>query len=389
MLKLITRIILLFTCLLFRLYACPRCPAEQRPPKLTSKRPISGLLTPGRSRNQPSNSPDRGKDTSESPESSVSPSTQGGPPPPSLNVPPQMYDPKCKPKGLIDGLTKFFTPTNRRKSRSSSQSSAMGFYPIKQTLKPKSVAPKLESEAPIIESEAPIIECKPDDEESKASSVTTSPTPTKEVPPQLTLNTKNQKTPSQAAEDNKSHSNSSSPHSQLRTGSSQLKGLFDGLSHLYAAPTEPRKRGLYGIPPVYVPPKRMRKSSLPSTTTGPPEAAGAASKEEPSTPEGKITPTKIKSLMKTRSGLSASASKIVKKAKALGNKKKGISMAQKFASVKKGTAAAKTEVSPTTQNTKAETMSVKEEEKKSNEPVATTSSALPPGKPACAWSSYL
>ncbi len=371
--------IYLYVCLLLilqfnsRLYACPRCPPDQRPPKLTSKGPVAGLLTPGRSRNQPSNSPDRGKDTSKSPEAShVSPSNHDGPPPPSLHVPPQMYDPKCKPKGLIDGLTKFFTPTNRRKSRSSSQSS-MGFYPIKQTLKPKSTIT-----APKLESEAPILECKPDDQESKESST---PTPTKDVPPQLTLNTKDQKMPSQAAEDNKSHSNSSSPHSQImRTGSSQLKGLFDGLSHLYAAPTEPRKRGLYGIPPVYVPPKRARKSSLPSATSEPLEAAeGAASKEEPSTPEGKITPTKPK--MKTRGGLSASASKIVKKARAMGSKKKGPSMAEKFASVKKNSVA-KAEVSPT-QSTKTETKTEVKREEKMIEPVASTSTALPPGKQAC------
>ncbi len=120
----------------------------------------------------------------------------------------------------------------------------------------------------------------------------------------------------QAAED-KSHSNSSSPHSQImRTGSSQLKSLFDGLSHLYAAPTEPRKRGLYGFPPIYSPQKRPRK-----------------------TPVEKVSPNgsnnKKGGSLKSRGGLSASASKIVKKARAAMGSKKTRSVGATVASVQR------------------------------------------------------
>ena len=304
-----------------------------------------------------------------------------------------MYDPKLKPKGLIDGLTKFFTPTNRRKSRSSSQS-GMGFYPVRRynlKFKPKT-APKLKSEAPVLK-------CKPDDQESvETPSSTSSPTLTKDVPPQLLLNTKEEKTPSLSTED-KSNSNSSSPHSQLmRTGSSQLKGLFDGLSHLYAAPTEPRKRGMYGLPPVYVPPKRARKSSAPSTTPGHQEGQEASSEGSSTPPEGKITPTKLRSLMKSRSGLSASASKLVKKARAIGSKKKGPSMAEKFASAakKNGKALIKSEgksnikkevmaaavATPKTEDSKEGVMKMEEGTTATTSSVASTSSQ-PPGKTAC------
>nr|XP_054774212.1 uncharacterized protein LOC129282306 [Lytechinus pictus] len=302
----------------------------------------------------------------------VSPALTGIPPA-------DIYD-RLKPKGLIDGLSRFFTPTNRRKSRSSSQSSA--FYamrPFRPKVKHKSESDRdavfsaaVKSRSDLLNKEkekkdnegdkvgdAPVIEVKVEKDDKVVRTAKDDVKHTKdakESPPSLSPSLK--KLATQASEDTRSHSNSSSPHSQMmRTGNMQLKGLFDGLSHLYVAPASPRKRGL---PPVYAAPKRVRKMHLdmfgndddmfkvPAAEESPAlskasESPSVSPSVSPSPPlstdttpvKGQLTP-KNRKLKKMKGGLTASASKIVKKARAMGSKKekKGVALSKRWAAMK-------------------------------------------------------
>lgn len=244
-------------------------------------------------------------------------------------------NPANKPKGLVDGLSRFFTPTNVRKSRSSAQAS-FGFYPISSSSSSSAlVLDKLQ-------------------EKVKAKETDTFPKPkeSKVARARKVSRLENlplvQKfaSPVAAADDARSHSNSSSPHSQMmRTGNAQLKGLFDGLSHLYAAPSSPRKRGLYGLPPVYAPRKRPRKmsASSPEPPTSPPPPPPAPLPVLDATAEKVEEETKVNLVVtnntskKARSGLSVSASRLVRKAKDIEKKrkKKKMKMKEKAKKLKK------------------------------------------------------
>lgn len=241
-------------------------------------------------------------------------------------------NPINKPKGLVDGLSRFFTPTNVRKSRSSAQAS-FGFYPI--TSSSLSLSDKLQDKAKDKE-KAKEAETFPKPKESKVAKA-------KKVNRLENLPLVQKLTPP-AADDARSHSNSSSPHSQMmRTGNAQLKGLFDGLSHLYAAPSSPRKRGLYGLPPVYAPPKRPRKMSasspeppmMPPSPPLPIPPVVDLVEEEKAVEETKVTASVKKPSKKARSGLSASASRLVRKAKDIEKKKKKKKMKEKAKKLKK------------------------------------------------------
>ncbi|XP_071953852.1 uncharacterized protein [Antedon mediterranea] len=206
-----------------RLFNCPRCPPEDRPLRKhkRSKTVSNGTPSVPSSKSLHNSESDGDVFTDE-----------------------RLFDSSAQPKGLIDGLSQFFTPSNQRKSRSSSLS-MLGFIPIRN--KPKKTVFHRQTSEEL-------------------------PSSTTKIKPKIPIRLQ----PSNGNDETRSHSNSSSPHSEIRNlGSSQLKGLFDGLSHLYAT-SEPRKRGLYGLPPVYAPHKRFKKDGnfllfqqeeIPHTTT--------------------------------------------------------------------------------------------------------------------------
>lgn len=120
-----------------------------------------------------------------------------------------------KPKGLIDGLSRFFTPSNKRKSRVSlSALEANGESGIK-----------------------PLGKSKISQNHSKS---------------QQAANKLIRKSKILQANKVRRRKLGGPP------GSGQLKSLFDGLSHLFTAPGETRKRTV----PMYSQPRRMRKIKI-------------------------------------------------------------------------------------------------------------------------------
>lgn len=114
-----------------RQYACPRCPADCRPAKpLKKKKHKLGLLTSDSSSSSGSSgtgllaatgttspshdSAEQQQQQQQHPADLPSPTLSPSPSPPPPTSDSQPYS---KPKGLIDGLSKFFTPSNKRKSR--------------------------------------------------------------------------------------------------------------------------------------------------------------------------------------------------------------------------------------------------------------------------------
>ncbi|XP_028822753.1 histone acetyltransferase KAT6B-like isoform X1 [Denticeps clupeoides] len=129
-----------------------------------------------------------------------------------------------KTKGLIDGLSKFFTPSPvGRRSRGDESGPARPGRPRKPRL------PKLPSSH---ESASPCY------------SLSLVPPPAERSPPT------SQSAP--ATSPNSSSSQSSAPSIGSVSTNSQLKGLFDGLSHIFTTQGQSRKKGL----PSYAPPKR-------------------------------------------------------------------------------------------------------------------------------------
>ncbi|KAH0624343.1 hypothetical protein JD844_031726 [Phrynosoma platyrhinos] len=150
-----------------------------------------------------------------------------------------------KTKGLIDGLTKFFTPSpDGRRSRGEIIDFSKHYRPRKmasqkqtctshvlatgttQKLKPSSLPPP-----------NPITGQSPSSQKSSTSISSNSP---------------------QSAS-----SQSSAPSFSSLSNNSQLKGLFDGLSHIYATQGQSRKKGH----PSYAPPKRLRRKAPFSSTS--------------------------------------------------------------------------------------------------------------------------
>ena len=188
----------------FRQYQCPKLPPNQRPPKRKGAKP-------GRKKASQQSDDSSGKKLVQNGDrlsSSFSESDEESTFEPFLTL--------NKPRGLIDGLSKFFTPSDKRKSRVSLSSSAAFF---------KIVTPK----------------------KSKAQ-------------------TKNHSQSRQAASRLIRKSKILQVNRKRRKrvyeppGSGQLKGLFDGLSHIFTAQGE-RKRTL----PVY---NNSRKRKKPETETG-------------------------------------------------------------------------------------------------------------------------
>lgn len=146
-----------------------------------------------------------------------------------------------KTKGLIDGLSKFFTPSPvGRRSRAVAVE-----MPAKQLSSREQGLPKLS---------------KPPEPFAFAADATQKITPSLSSAPPLAptlpglsppLQVSNSSTSANSPQS--SSSQSSVPSLSSLCNSSQLKGLFDGLSHIYTTQGQSRKKRL----PCYAPPKRM------------------------------------------------------------------------------------------------------------------------------------
>ncbi|KAF3704341.1 Histone acetyltransferase KAT6B [Channa argus] len=145
-----------------------------------------------------------------------------------------------KTKGLIDGLSKFFTPSPvGRRSRALAVET-----PAKQLTSRYKGLPKLskspESFAFAVDTTQKIT--------PSSSALPSGPTlPGLSPPSQVSSSSTSANSPQSSS------SQSSVPSLSSLCNSSQLKGLFDGLSHIYTTQGQSRKKRL----PCYAPPKRM------------------------------------------------------------------------------------------------------------------------------------
>ncbi|KAI2556290.1 lysine acetyltransferase 6B [Homo sapiens] len=151
-----------------------------------------------------------------------------------------------KTKGLIDGLTKFFTPSpDGRRSRGEIIDFSKHYRPRKKVSQKQSctshvlatgTTQKLKPPPSSLPPPTPISGQSPSSQ--KSSTATSSPSP------------------------QSSSSQCSVPSLSSLTTNSQLKALFDGLSHIYTTQGQSRKKGH----PSYAPPKRMRRKTELSST---------------------------------------------------------------------------------------------------------------------------
>ncbi|KAM9716848.1 histone acetyltransferase KAT6B isoform 1-T6 [Menidia menidia] len=156
-----------------------------------------------------------------------------------------------KPKGLIDGLSKFFTPSPvGRRSR------AVGVeLPVRQFSSIDKCPPQL-SKPP--EPFAFAADASQKITASSSALPTTSTLPGFSPPSQVSSSSTSANSPQSSS------SQSSVPSLSSLCSSSQLKGLFDGLSHIFTTQGQSRKKR----PPSYAPPKRIpHKQDL--SKTGP------------------------------------------------------------------------------------------------------------------------
>uniref|UniRef100_A0A8D2ZG42 histone acetyltransferase n=1 Tax=Scophthalmus maximus TaxID=52904 RepID=A0A8D2ZG42_SCOMX len=158
-----------------------------------------------------------------------------------------------KTKGLIDGLSKFFTPSPvGRRSRAVAVDS-----PAKQ-LSSRDKLPKLSTPP------EPFTFAADATQMITLSSSALPPAPTLpgfSPPSQVSSSSTSANSPQSSS------SQSSVPSLSSLCNSSQLKGLFDGLSHIYTTQGQSRKKRL----PCYAPPKRMhhKQDSPHASKTGP------------------------------------------------------------------------------------------------------------------------
>nr|XP_020460625.1 histone acetyltransferase KAT6B isoform X1 [Monopterus albus]XP_020460626.1 histone acetyltransferase KAT6B isoform X1 [Monopterus albus]XP_020460627.1 histone acetyltransferase KAT6B isoform X1 [Monopterus albus] len=159
-----------------------------------------------------------------------------------------------KTKGLIDGLSKFFTPSPvGRRSRAVAVESA-----AKHLSSRDKGLPKLSKPPEPCAFVANATQKKP----PMSSALPSAPTlPGLSLPSQVSSSSTSANSPQSSS------SQSSVPSLSSLCNSSQLKGLFDGLSHIYTTQGQSRKKRL----PCYAPPKRMhqKQDSSVASKTGP------------------------------------------------------------------------------------------------------------------------
>ncbi|MCJ8730490.1 hypothetical protein PDJAM_G00184990 [Pangasius djambal] len=153
-----------------------------------------------------------------------------------------------KTKSLIDGLSRFFTPSPLgRRMRADASTSSEPHRPNKRTYRKRLCDPH---SIPVATGTSQRIT-------ALCSALPTTGSLSGHSPTSLN--------PSQSDSPQSSSSQSSGPSLSSLASSSQLKGLFDGLSHIYATQGQSRQKGL----PSYAPPKRGQctrdASSSPTT----------------------------------------------------------------------------------------------------------------------------
>ena len=208
-------------CYNFRQYQCPLLPLEKRPPKPKSRKSlVSKLDTPstsGTSSSYTANPSLRlsGKNRIDIPNSDSD----------NEDIREHKVSSIGKPKGLIDGLSMFFTPSDKRKSRVSVNTRIVA--PVfKRTKMTKSSVIKSSGS-------------------SKSSQ----------------LHSNSQQAASRLVKKSKllQQHRDCKRRTGRPPGSGQLKGLFDGLSHIFAAQGDRKKACV-----LYAPPKRMYRVKLDS-----------------------------------------------------------------------------------------------------------------------------
>ncbi|XP_036381391.1 histone acetyltransferase KAT6B-like isoform X2 [Megalops cyprinoides] len=162
-----------------------------------------------------------------------------------------------KTKGLIDGLSKFFTPSPAgRRSRGEMVDLSQQCRPRKRGLQKLSCTPHPSSAATGATQKLTTPLC---------PLLPPPPLPGQSPPSQKSNNSTSANSPQSSS------SQSSVPSLSSLSNNNQLKGLFDGLSHIYTTQGQSRKKGL----PSYAPPKRMRrKPDLSSTSKSCPQLHG-------------------------------------------------------------------------------------------------------------------
>ncbi|KAG7462526.1 hypothetical protein MATL_G00185760 [Megalops atlanticus] len=162
-----------------------------------------------------------------------------------------------KTKGLIDGLSKFFTPSPvGRRSRAGTVDPSKHYRPRKRGLQKRPCTSHSGKTAP-------------GTAQTLTPPLCALPTPTP-LPGQSPTSHKSNGSAS-AHSPLSSSSQSSVPSLSGFSSNNQLKGLFDGLSHIFTTQGQSRKKGL----PSYAPPKRMRrKADLSSTSKTYPQLHG-------------------------------------------------------------------------------------------------------------------
>ncbi|XP_039629415.1 histone acetyltransferase KAT6B isoform X1 [Polypterus senegalus] len=154
-----------------------------------------------------------------------------------------------KTKGLIDGLTKFFTPSPiGRRSRGEIVDFSKHYLPRKKGPQKQSYTSHSSMVATGIT--------------QKINSPINAHPPPPVLPGQSPSSQKSNNSTS-ANSPQSSSSQSSVPSFGSLPNSNQLKGLFDGLSHIFTAQGQSRKKGH----PSYAPPKRMRRKADLSSTS--------------------------------------------------------------------------------------------------------------------------
>lgn len=155
-----------------------------------------------------------------------------------------------KTKGLIDGLSKFFTPSPMgRRLRPEESGSSNQHRQKKRGYRKRRFEPHSSSVTPGVRLNAP-------------SSVLLTPSPSQGHSP-ISLNPAHSSSPCSAHSPHSSSSQSSGPSLSSLPGNNQLKGLFDGLSHIFTTQGQSRQKGL----PSYAPPRRARRTRDSSTSS--------------------------------------------------------------------------------------------------------------------------
>lgn len=162
-----------------------------------------------------------------------------------------------KPKGLVDGLSRFFTPTNKRKSRVAI-SSLGDSLTLDEEIQTSQAASNSFSGTPL---------CDQSTQNKKVGHsdfLTESKLKLRRDLPSTSSSPSTKQSSFSSASSTTSTSSVSLNQTVKPSGSGQLKNLFDGLSHLYTASTDSRKRGSKNSVNSASSPKRLCKK--PSST---------------------------------------------------------------------------------------------------------------------------